>query len=56
MARAKRTSTGLQKAERRASSMGSIAPNLDFGNGMTLASFWAAIDDMRVSSICPLRP
>lgn len=47
MARAKRTSTALQKAERRASGMGSIATNLDLGNGMTLTSFWADIDDMR---------
>ncbi|MBE9111132.1 hypothetical protein IQ273_17135 [Nodosilinea sp. LEGE 07298] len=47
MARAKRTSTRLQKAERRAAGMGSIKPNLDMGNGMTLNEFWAAIDDMR---------
>ncbi|MBW4484514.1 MAG: hypothetical protein KME14_18430 [Tildeniella torsiva UHER 1998/13D] len=47
MARAKRTSTGLQKAERRAAAMGAIKPNLDLGNGMTLASFWADIDNMR---------
>jgi hypothetical protein len=47
MARAKRTSTAYTKAERRASGMGSIKPNLDLGNGMTLASFWADIDNMR---------
>jgi hypothetical protein len=47
MARAKRTSTILQKAERRAAAMGSIKPNLDMGNGMTLESFWADIDDVR---------
>ncbi|MEA5448013.1 hypothetical protein VB780_05490 [Leptolyngbya sp. CCNP1308] len=47
MARAKRTSIGLQKAERRAAAMGAIKPNLDMGNGMTLNEFWAAIDDMR---------
>lgn len=47
MARAKRTSTTLQKAERRAAAMGSIKPNLDMGNGLTLASFWADIDEMR---------
>ncbi|MBE9139770.1 hypothetical protein IQ254_21660 [Nodosilinea sp. LEGE 07088] len=47
MARAKRTSTTLQKAERRAAAMGSIKPNLDMGNGMTLVSFWADIDDLR---------
>lgn len=47
MARAKRTSTALLKAECRASAMGSIKPNLDMGNGMTLTSFWADIDNLR---------
>lgn len=47
MARAKRTSTRLQKAERRAAAMGAIKPSLNMGNDMTLDAFWAAIDDMR---------
>lgn len=47
MARRKRTSNVLQKAERRASSMGSINAELDLGNGMTLASFWDDIDSLR---------
>ncbi|NJL84998.1 MAG: hypothetical protein HC886_01910 [Leptolyngbyaceae cyanobacterium SM1_1_3] len=47
MARAKRTSTVLQRAERRASGMDSIDANLDLGNSMTLESFWADIDDLR---------
>ncbi|PSN14477.1 hypothetical protein C7293_11425 [filamentous cyanobacterium CCT1] len=47
MARAKRTSIRLQKAERRAAAMGSIKPKLDMGNDMTLDEFWAAIEDMR---------
>ncbi|MGP1387516.1 MAG: hypothetical protein ACTS2F_28400 [Thainema sp.] len=47
MARRKRTSNVLQKAERRASGMGSIDTQLDLGNGMTLQSFWDDIDDLR---------
>lgn len=47
MARRKRTSNILQKAERRASGMGSIDTQLDLGNGMTLQSFWDDIDDLR---------
>ena len=38
MSRRKRTSLALQKAERRASAMDSIEPDLDLGNGLTLGT------------------
>lgn len=44
MARKKRSSIVLEKAERRASGMNSINPTLDLGNGMSLKSFWEDID------------
>lgn len=47
MARRKRTSIILEKAERRASGMKSISPVLDMGNGMTLSAFWHEIEDLR---------
>jgi hypothetical protein len=46
MARRKRTSVALEKAERRASGMSSIDENLDLGNGMDLPSFWDDIEDV----------
>lgn len=47
MARAKRSSNAIKRAERRAAGMESIQTKLDLGNGMTLASFWTEIDDVR---------
>lgn len=47
MARAKRTSNILTKAERRAAGISSIKTNLDLGNGMTLQSFWSDIENVR---------
>ena len=47
MARQKRTSTVLAKAERRAAGISSINTNLDLGNGMTLRAFWTEIDQLR---------
>lgn len=47
MARRKRNSVALQKAEVRASSMVSIKPDLDLGNGLTLEVYWEAINDLR---------
>lgn len=43
MARRKRTSTSAAFAQSRANSLGSIDPNLDLGNGMTLAAYALAI-------------
>lgn len=45
--RKKRTSTVLIKAEQRASAVMSIHDELDLGNGLTLAAYWEAIDDVR---------
>lgn len=45
--RPKRTSSALEKAVRRAAGMGSIDPNLDLGNGLTLLSFLNLIEMMR---------
>ena len=47
MARAKRTSTAIERAERRAAGMSSIKTDLDMGNGMTLESFWDDIETVR---------
>jgi len=47
MARRKRTSQTLEKSVRRASGMSSIAPDLDLGNGLTLAAFSTLIETMR---------
>ena len=47
MARAKRTSTAIERAERRAAGISSIKTDLDMGNGMTLESFWDDIETVR---------
>lgn len=47
MARRKRTSQVLEKADRRMAGMSSIDPNLDLGSGLTLASFSTLIETMR---------
>ncbi len=47
MARRKRTSPVLEKAVRRMAGMNSIDPNLDVGNGLTLASFSTLLETMR---------
>jgi hypothetical protein len=47
MARRKRSSITLEKAERRASGMNSIGANLSFGDDLTLASFWEDINSLR---------
>uniref|UniRef100_A0A832H5R0 Uncharacterized protein n=1 Tax=Oscillatoriales cyanobacterium SpSt-402 TaxID=2282168 RepID=A0A832H5R0_9CYAN len=48
MARRKRTSPVLEKADRRMAGMTSIDPNLDLGNGLTLSSFSTLIETMRI--------
>jgi hypothetical protein len=47
MARPKRTSRALTKAELRAVGMQSIAPTLDLGNGLTVEGFMEAVDSFR---------
>ena len=47
MARQKRTSTILEKAERRAAGLKALGVDLDFGNSRSLTSFLAAIEQMR---------
>lgn len=47
MARRKRSSEVLEKAERRASGMSSIELDLDLGNGMTLDSYRGKVQEMR---------
>jgi hypothetical protein len=47
MARRKRSSNVLEKAERRASGMNSIGADLNLGNDLTLASFWEDIQNLR---------
>jgi hypothetical protein len=47
MARPKRGSAALKKAERRAAGMQVISSTLDLGNGLTLPKFWDAINRMR---------
>lgn len=47
MARRKRSSTILEKAERRASGMNSIGADLNLGNDLTLDAFWDDIHDLR---------
>jgi hypothetical protein len=47
MARQKRTSPVLRKAERRAAGVKSLKIDLDFGNSRSLASFLEAIEEMR---------
>ncbi len=47
MARRKRSSKALERAERRAAALMSIDSNLDLGNGLTLEGFYQMIDDVR---------
>lgn len=47
MSRRKRLSGILEKAELRATSMVSIEPELDLGNGRTLEFYWEAINALR---------
>jgi hypothetical protein len=47
MSRRKRLSPVLERAELRASSMTSIEPSLDLGNGLTLETYWEAIQSLR---------
>jgi uncharacterized protein YukE len=47
MARPKRTSRALNKAELRAAGMHSIAPTLDLGHGLTVEGFKEAMDSLR---------
>ncbi|NJL35845.1 MAG: hypothetical protein HC840_05100 [Leptolyngbyaceae cyanobacterium RM2_2_4] len=47
MPRLKRSSTVLNKAERRAAALKSISPSLDLGNGLTLETFDELIQDMQ---------
>lgn len=47
MARRKRSSQVLEKAERRAAGMESIALNLDLGNGMSMEEFHRNIEALR---------
>ena len=47
MARRKRSSQVLEKAERRAAGMESIALDLDLGNGMSMEAFNDSIDSLR---------
>ena len=46
MARQKRNSATLEKAERRLESLRSIDPNLDLGGGLTIANFEAVIYEL----------
>ena len=45
MARKKRTSPPIEKADERAAALTSISPTLDLGNGLTLVAYEAAIAD-----------
>lgn len=47
MARPKRSSICLEKAERRAASLQSISADLDFGKGLTLEAYNSLIEDLR---------
>ncbi len=47
MARRKRNSAVLERAERRNESLRSINPELDFGGGLTVAAYTGIIDDLR---------
>ncbi|MGF1514744.1 MAG: hypothetical protein ACFB5Z_13770 [Elainellaceae cyanobacterium] len=50
MARRKRSSKALERAERRAAALTSIDPNLDLGNGLTLEGFYQLIQQVRQKS------
>ncbi|MBD2056796.1 hypothetical protein H6F88_12365 [Oculatella sp. FACHB-28] len=47
MPRLKRSSTVLDKAERRAAALKSISSSLDLGNGLTIETFSELIQDMQ---------
>ena len=47
MARPKRNSTALERAERRLESLRSINPEFDFGGGLTVTAYTATINDLR---------
>ena len=47
MARPKRSSVALQKAEKREAGLQSINSNLDLGNGLTLESYSTLVDNLR---------
>ena len=47
MARPKRSSATLQKAEKREAGLQSISPTLDLGNGLTLATYSDLIETLR---------
>ncbi|NJL38099.1 MAG: hypothetical protein HC899_16180 [Leptolyngbyaceae cyanobacterium SM1_4_3] len=47
MARRKRSSLTLERAERRAAGMRSIQADLDLGNGMTVEAYTTAVEAMR---------
>jgi hypothetical protein len=47
MPRKKRSSQVLEKAERRIAGMQSVAEEIDFGNGLTMAAYEALIQTMR---------
>ncbi|MDZ8135191.1 MAG: hypothetical protein RM049_07785 [Nostoc sp. DedQUE04] len=47
MARRKRNSTALERADRRIESMQSISVELDFGEGLTIQAYTVAINDLR---------
>lgn len=48
MARRKRNSSTLARAERRIESLGSISATLDLGNGLTLEAYQSLIRDLRL--------
>ena len=47
MARRKRSSKALEKADRRIASLRSISPDLNLGNGLTVDAYTNLITDMR---------
>ncbi|PSN19719.1 hypothetical protein C7271_05865 [filamentous cyanobacterium CCP5] len=47
MARKKRSSPALEKAQRRLAGMQSVAEDIDFGNGLTMAAYDEHIQTMR---------
>ncbi len=48
MARSKRSSATLQKAEKREASLQSISPTLDLEHGLTLAAYSTLIETLRL--------
>lgn len=50
MARRKRSSKTLERAERRAAALTSIDSDLDLGNGLTLEGFYQRIEQVRQKS------